>query len=170
MVTAITGLPGTGKSFFAAALASRIHCKHISSDAVRFKLKHLGRYDAQAKMLVYDTMLEQMEKAIKAGENVVLDATFYKRMIRQRFKDKASVDNTPFYFINMEATELVIKERISKHRPDSEADFQDYLIVKNEYEPVTENHLTLHSDQETLSDMLDKALTFINYHDESSRN
>ncbi|WP_432708334.1 AAA family ATPase [Pedobacter sp.] len=165
MVAAITGLPGSGKSTFAKALASRINGRHISSDAMRFKLALYGQYDENAKLAVYDLMLKDMEDALMAGDNVVLDATFYKNSIRERFKETARKFKTPFFLIKIEAAEAVIKERISKRREDSEADFQIYQLIKSEYEPITDNYITLKSDQASLDMLVGQAIDFIEYSD-----
>ena len=163
MVAAVMGLPGSGKTYFARELALKVNARHISSDTVRFNLEKAGTYDEKSKFTVYEVMLELLEEAIKSRENVVLDATFYKEELRQRFEAKAKQLNTPIYFIEVKAAEAVIKERISKRRPDSEADFQVYLKVKDSFDPVLVEHLTLHSDQQKLAEMLDQALIFINY-------
>jgi predicted kinase len=168
MVIAVTGLPGSGKTTFAKALAARINGKHISSDDVRFKKGHRGRYDANTKLRVYDLMMAEMEEALQAGHHVVLDATFYKEAIRRSFKDITTAYNRPFYLIKIEASEAVTKERMAKQRIDSEADFQAYLLVKSEYEPIKEEYLTLYSDRDQLADMVNQALPFIAYCDEKS--
>jgi predicted kinase len=168
MVVVVMGLPGSGKTYFARQLALKVNATHISSDIVRINLEYQGRYDENSKLIVYDVMLQLMEEVIKRKENVVLDATFYKEQIRRRFEVKAKQFNTPIYFIEIKATEAVIKERISKDRPDSEADFHVYLKVKDCFDPVLVEHLTLHSDQQNLSEMLNQALTFIN-HDNARR-
>jgi predicted kinase len=166
MNIAIFGLPGSGKTFLAKELAKRINGLHISSDIVRKELKQRGKYNEKAKFEVYRAMLDLMDAAIKKKQNVVLDATFYKENIRGLFKEKAGEHQTPLYFIEMRAAESVIKERVDKKRPDSEADFEVYLKVKSEFEPLQEDHLVLYPDQEELDKMLDKALAYTNYRDE----
>jgi len=166
MIIAIFGLPGSGKTFFAKQLASRINGIHVSSDAVRNSLKQQTKYNDAAKMEVYQLMLSLLEKGIADRRAVVLDATFYKESIRNLFRKKAQELNTTLYFIEMQADESVIKIRTNEHRQDSEADFGVYLKIKKEFEPLEEDHLVLHTGiEQPESEMLSKALDYINYHD-----
>jgi 23S rRNA maturation mini-RNase III len=65
----------------------------------------------------------------------------------------------------MSASEKVIKKRVSQKRAHSEADFEAYKIVKGAFDPVIDGHLVLHSDEEEISVLLDKAIQHIG-HDE----
>jgi predicted kinase len=166
MIVVIFGLPGSGKTFFAKQLASGISGIHISSDAVRNSLKQKTKYNDVAKMEVYQLMLSLLEKGVAERKAVVLDATFYRKSIRNQFRKKAQQLNTPLYFIEMKADESVIKMRTGARRPDSEADFGVYLKIKKEFEPLEEDHLVLHSGiGHPETEMLSKALDYINYQD-----
>jgi predicted kinase len=166
----VCGLPGSGKSFFAERLASVINGLHISSDTTRQQLQQADKYGDQAKIQVYQEMLKLMEKAIWNKQNTVLDATFYKAMIRNLFKERAGQLNSPLYFIEMRADESTIRDRVSEKRKESEADFKVYLKIKSDFEPLKEEHLVLHSGKEQLNDMLGKALTYITYCNGANRN
>jgi len=162
MNIAIFGLPGSGKTYFASQFASKINALHISSDAVRKDLLQMGHYEEQAKSIVYQTMLQLMVNANKKEQNLVLDATFNKRHIRNLFMEKARELHQQLYFIEIKADESVIRERLRHKRPDSEADFDVYLKIKKEFEQVDEDHLVLNSDKESLDEMLGRALVYIN--------
>jgi len=161
----VFGLPGSGKTYFADRLASKINGLHISSDTVRNHMQQQLKYHDQAKMEVYHKMLKLMEKAISNKQNIVLDATYYKENIRNLFKQKATLLNSKIYFIEIRANKSVIKERLDKKRNESEADFNVYLKIKSTFEPLRERHLILHSDKEGLNEMLNKALVSINFSD-----
>jgi len=166
MNIAIMGLPGSGKTFLAKELAKKINAVIISSDTVRIELKQTGKYDIKTKLEIYHAMLKLMDAAITQKQNVILDATFYKENIRHLFKEKAAEHQCPLYFIEMKAAESIIKERVDKKRPDSEADFEVYLKVKSEFEPLQEAHLVLYPEHEELSNMIEQALAYVNYRDE----
>lgn len=168
MNIAILGLPGSGKTFFAEQLALIIDGTHVSSDALRKNLSQQGKYNDQSKTIVYQQMLDLMEDSIKNQKSVVLDATFCREDIRNLFIKKAALLNSPLYWIEIKAADFVIKYRISKKREDSEADFGLYLKMKSEFEHLTEEHLILYSDLEELESMLDKALNYIHYQDETA--
>ncbi len=162
MIVIVFGLPGSGKSYFARALALRLNGLLISSDAVRRQMNRNGKYDDEAKTAVYLKMLSIMESGIKEHKNVVLDATFYKAGIRRLFKEKATELGEPLNLIEISAAEDTIKTRVASKRTDSEADFGAYLEVKQAFEPLTDSHLVLYSDREALDQMLAAAITYLN--------
>jgi predicted kinase len=170
MIVAVFGLPGSGKTFLAAQLAVRIKGPHISSDIVRQTMFQNGQYDEQSKLEVYQKMFAMAETAHRKQKPVVMDATFFKAQVRQLLQEKAVQWHTPLYFIEVRASEQVIKQRLREKRPDSDADFQVYLTIKQAFEPLNEAHLILYSDTEKLSDMLHKALEYICYTHETGRN
>jgi len=171
MNIAIFGLPGSGKTYFAKQFALKINALHLSSDAVRKDMLQMGHYEEQAKSTVYEAMLQLMEKANKKQQNVVLDATFNKRHIRNLFIEKSRELHHQLYFIEIKADESVIRERLRHQRPDSEADFVVYLKIKEEFEQIEEDHLVLNSDKESLNEMLYKAVVYIkNLSDDTTRN
>jgi len=161
----VFGLPGSGKTYFADKLSSRINGLHISSDTIRQQLQQQDKYREQAKMEVYYKMLKLMEKAIRNKQNTVLDGTFYKAMIRDLFKEKAGLLNSDLYFIEIRSNESTIQERVNSKRKESDADFEVYLKIKSIFEPLSEDHLILYSDRGKPDDMLNKAVAYINYPD-----
>lgn len=161
VIVIVFGLPGSGKSYFARALAAALDCPLISSDAVRQQMQQNGRYDDQTKTAVYQEMLSLMEAGIKEHKSLLLDATFYKAGIRKLFIDKAGELDYPIYFIEIRAADETIKTRLSNKRPDSEADFDVYLKIKPQFEQLTGPHLVLYSDREPLGQMLAKAQTYL---------
>ena len=61
------------------------------------------------------------------------------------------------------ADEEVVKERVTKPREDSEADFRVYQIVKEQFQEITEKHLRLTSTNDNISEMLEKAIDYIDH-------
>jgi predicted kinase len=161
MNIAIFGLPGSGKTYFASQFALKINALHLSSDAIRKDLQQMGHYEEQAKSTVYTAMLELMANANTNQQNVVLDATFHKRHIRDLFIEKSRVLHHEFYYIEIVADESVIRERLHHQRADSEADFDVYLKIKEEFEEVEEDHLVLDSGKVSLIEMLNMAMAYV---------
>src|SRR5690349_10821341 len=85
MVVIISGLPGSGKTFFAKALSKALHGIYINSDTIRETFSDPNRYSRQDKNVVYGMMLNKMLTAMHTGKTVILDATFYKNDFRRRF-------------------------------------------------------------------------------------
>lgn len=160
MIVVVTGLPGSGKSFFASRLATAIHADYISSDKLRKKIIKSRTYSIKEKDLVYDEMLKEMRNGIKQNKNLVLDATFYKRETRNKFKEETT-DAGKIVFIEIIADETLIKKRLQSSREDSEADFTVYKIIQQQWEPIKEEHLILQSTNDNIESMLEKAITYL---------
>lgn len=160
MVIIVMGLPGSGKSYFASRLATAIGAKYISSDSLRKGMIWERTYSAKEKDQVYEKMRDEMLKEVRSKKSVVLDATFYRKEIRRRF---TGVVRSPgeIVFIEVVADESLIKQRVSKPRKDSDADFSVYKIIEAEWEPLEETHLVLRSTNINIEEMLQKALAYL---------
>lgn len=161
MLVLVAGLPGSGKSFFAEKLAEKLMADYINSDKIRKSLGSLGKYSIEDKLAIYQEMLKMAEKCLIKDEDVVADATFHLQSTRQLFFSLADEKTTPLIFFHIVADEELIKERISKPRKDSEADFQVYKKLKQEFEKILEPHLRIKSTQNNISVMLNQALRYI---------
>jgi predicted kinase len=160
MVILVMGLPGSGKSFFASRLAEAIHAEYISSDRLRMDLITNRTYSEKEKELVYNEMLVQMENFIKLNKDVILDATFYKKRIREKFRKKAFETDT-IACIEVIAPEDIIKRRLSHAREFSEADYTVYKAIQSEWDPISEKHLVLRSTDDNIDRMLRKAIRYL---------
>jgi len=165
MITIVFGLPGSGKSHFASWLANLANADYISSDRLRKGIHTAGNYSDQEKMAVYDEMLEQMKASLKENRNLVIDATFYKEAIRKKFVQEAGGADH-IVFIELIADETTISERLKRKRAFSDADFEVYQKIKEQFEPMKQPHLVLHSTNENLPDMLKKAVSYLHINDD----
>ena len=145
MIIIIFGLPGTGKTTIAETLAEKINGKVISSDKVRKDLELEGDYSEEAKELVYNAMITNARR--EEGKYIVLDATFnkdkYRHLLERQF------DNNDLFYVEVTAPEKIIKQRMKKNRKYSEADFDTYLKLMNEFESLKEDHLVINTQEDT---------------------
>ena len=169
MIAIVYGLPGSGKSFFACRFAAKINAAYINSDRVRKKLFISRTYLIKEKLAVYNEMLAQMKEAVKQNKNLVLDATFYNSDIRKKFLDEAK-GAMSICFIEVKAEESVIRKRLQEKRVDSEADFEVYKKVKNQWEPLHQDHLILQSTNDNINEMLYKAAHYLHFKDDKRAN
>jgi predicted kinase len=159
MIVMLMGLPGTGKSTFAKALAHSLGAKHINSDQIRSELGRRGNYKLKSKWLVYQEMALQMLRHMQFGRSVVLDATFSQADWREYFVMLA--DPQPIYLIELTAPESVIENRLQQKRPFTDANYPVYELIKKEYEPEATEHLRLDSSQMQLGKMINQALQYL---------
>lgn len=161
MLIVVCGLPGSGKSYFASHLAKELNAVHLKSDAVRKDLQMMGNYDETIKNQVYEEMIKRAWYQVQNNETVILDATFNQAETREMVKAQAQALHEPLYFIYLKADDAIIYERVSKERPDSEADFRVYQKLKAERDPFEEDHLELDSGRDTVNNMIAKTKTFL---------
>jgi len=157
----IFGLPGSGKTTFAEYVAKSRGALHLNSDIIRDKLGLRGQYDEASKKKVYEAVMEAVEEGITMGHEVIVDATFYLESLRAPFREIAIRKGCQYFWIEIQAVESVIRERVSKKRAYSEADFSVYQQIKEEFEPLKEPHLTMRSDIHTLIEMVQLANDYL---------
>lgn len=163
MIVIVCGLPGSGKSYFASLLASRIKAVYINSDRVRKKLFGHSEYTEEQKLQVYEEMLRQLMEVLKSKKNAVLDATFYKAAFRKKFMD-AIHGMDQYFLIEMKAKQRLIRKRVAQPRAYSEADFKVFKEIKDQWEPIRENHLTLNSTDDNIENMLLETIRYLQLH------
>lgn len=114
----VCGLPASGKSHLASALADRAGAIHLSSDHVRKQLVHLepterGRPEHYREALNHATYAELGRLAaseVADGRGVIVDATFRRKTDRAAFAD-AFADAAPVLFVECRAPRAVLLER-----------------------------------------------------------
>lgn len=160
MIIIVVGLPGSGKSFFAARVAQMLGAVYINSDKVRKELFAVPSYSYKEKMLVYNEMLKRGIQAAEHGKEVVIDATFYKNALRIKFLKEAQKTSRVF-LIEVIADEMIIKERLAQSRKDSDADFKVYRSIKKLWEPINDIHLVLRSTNDNINEMLEETADYL---------
>lgn len=163
MIVALMGLPGSGKSFIASIL-HELGFTWLRTDSIRKELAGIDLtekappevYSQEWTEKVYDILIEKAKELSEKGQNIVLDGSFSKLWQREKllknFKD--------VIFIHAIAREETIKERLLKRTFDvSDADFEVYLKLKQEFEPQ-EGAIEIFTEleREELKDLLKRVL------------
>lgn len=164
----VMGLPGSGKTYFAKALAQEMAALHFNSDRIRKELDSRPGYSSKEKGHIYQVMYDRVCEGLLQGMSVIVDATFSKAVYRTPYLNWTVEHKIPTCMIMLEASERVIRTRVSKKRPDSDADFEVYRSIKDQYEPLTEDHLLLQSDEDSLQLMIRKALDYMKKRNEEA--
>ena len=160
MIVIVLGLPGSGKSYFASRLAEVFQADYINSDQMRKEMFSKRIYSKQEKRAVYDAMLEKMKTVVKLNKDLVIDATFQREDSRQLFMRQLR-GKVEFFFIEITANPHLIRRRLKKERPFSEADFEVYEMTRQQWQAVREPHLSLESTDENIDYMLERAVNYL---------
>ncbi|MDX1940683.1 MAG: ATP-binding protein [Saprospiraceae bacterium] len=158
----IIGLPGTGKTTFAESLAKSLGAVHLNTDIIRDTMGKRGQYDLTTKTSIYEELLKLTEEHLQNKRSVAVDGTFYQKKLRIPFDELAKKYQIPIFWMEIRANEDIIRTRVNKRRAYSEADFEVYLKIKSQYEPLEAPNLELWSDQLELSDMVEQAKNYVN--------
>ncbi|MEO6285360.1 MAG: ATP-binding protein [Dyadobacter sp.] len=161
MIVIVSGLPGSGKSFFASRLAAVTNALYFNSDKIRAERDAKGKYSFKDRLSIYLYIADQTGKAVDKGQHVVVDATFYHHAMRDLFIELAAMHQTPIFMILVEADEALIRERLSKPREFSEADFGVYESLKEQFEKIDMPCLRLKSGTDNIEDMIKQAKEYI---------
>ena len=166
----VFGLSGSGKSFLSSLLHKHFGYEWLRSDVIRKELAGIkpqqsakadfgkGIYTEDMTRRVYEEMVRRAKGLTEGGKKVVLDATFLKRW--QRELVLKNFENPLFIFAW--APEEVIKERLSKRKDVSDADFNIYLKQKEVFEEPEEiDYVKVNTDKspEELIKELEKIIT-----------
>ena len=131
----ITGLPGTGKTTLGKALSKTTGWPHLNTDMIRDEMGLRGQYDESTKARVYEELFHRLKSLLAKGE-VIIDGTFYKRSLQERLAAVVAKSGAEVVWVETSCSEDLIRERTSKKREYSEADYQVYLKIKQNYDPL----------------------------------
>jgi len=138
----VGGLPGTGKSTLAAALADDLGSVLLRSDVIRKQLVGVdptvpapapvgeGLYEPHRTALTYRTLLEQAAAALGRGESVVLDATWSRQRWRAEATAVADAAAADLVQLRCEApTELTRRRLATRAVEGSDASDADQAVA-----------------------------------------
>jgi predicted kinase len=148
------GATGSGKSYLANALASRIGAALLSSDVTRKALmgvesteRHWESYEAgiyapEITQRTYGVLLNEARSWLERGKPVVIDASFLKRDHRSSALRLAFDAGAAFLAIECEADEATIVDRLSERRGDervvSDGRWEIYRSQQEHRDPLDE--------------------------------
>jgi uncharacterized protein len=150
----LMGRVGTGKSSLANAFASETGWPVFSSDVVRKTFAGIPltqRADASQRAAlyapemtdrVYKSLTDSALSHLHRGQNVILDATFSSREVRDRLRRKVGVQLFATVWIEATASESTIRERLQARESSgnviSDAREEDFTNLQNAYEAPDE--------------------------------
>ncbi len=157
----ISGLPGTGKSYFSARLAEKLPAKVLQSDSLRKTLFPKPTYNAAESAHLFKLIHLVIEKLLKKGISIILDATNLSEHHRERLYSIAERLDSKLILVQVIAPPPVVYERLKARmagaNPEdkSDADWKVYQRMKASAQRIRRNHFVVDTSQD-ITPVIDK--------------
>ena len=159
----LTGLPGSGKSHFARALARRYPAAILDSDGLRQVLFENPRHTAKEHGRLFPAMHALMDRLLAHGIPVIVDATNLKEANRRPYYEIADRRGAKVLLVRVWVPARTVRARLSKRTasPDpadrSNANMDVYEAMRKETERIRRPHVSVDASGD-LGPVLDKVL------------
>jgi len=158
---AVSGLPGTGKSYFCSELAERLPFVILESDALRKVLFSSPSYSSPESSRLFRALHLLIERLLKKGISLILDATNLSERYRERLYSIADRLDVRLILVRVEAPPQVVyqrlKTRLEGANPGnkSDADWLVYQRMKPTVQKIRRNHYAVDTSRD-ITPVLDK--------------
>ncbi len=157
----VSGLPGTGKSYFCRQLARRLPSVVLESDALRKTLFAAPGYSPEESARLFRAIRFLVEGLIKRGISVIMDATNLAERYREYFYSIADRLDVKLVLVRVEAPPTLIKERLEARRKNpeekSDASWGVYQKMKESVEKISRRHYVADTSRD-ITPVLDKIM------------
>jgi predicted kinase len=156
---AVSGLPGTGKSYFCSKLAERLPFLILESDALRKTLFPAPSYSRQESSHLFQIIHVLIERLLRKGISLILDATNLSERYREHLYSIAERLDAKLILVRVEAPPQVVQERLKNRLEDSEAKSDAGWVVYQRMKPTVQkihrNHYVVDTSRD-IAPVLDK--------------
>jgi predicted kinase len=158
---AVSGLPGTGKSYFCNKLAERLPFIILESDVLRKTLFPSPSYSPEESARLFRALHHLIEGLLKKGFSLILDATNLSERNRERLYNIADRLEVKLVLVRVEAPPGVVYERLKARvgganaQDKSDADWSVYQKMKPAVDRISRNHYAVDTSRD-ITPVLDK--------------
>lgn len=162
----VSGLPGTGKSFFCGRLAEKASFLIIESDAMRKVLFPAPSYSADESARLFMGLHGLVQELLQRGIPIIFDATNLVEHHRERLYRIADKTRAKLVLVSVEAPPEVVYQRLQKRQNDSDpdgksdADWNIYQRMKPAAGKIQRSHLVVDTER-NITPVIDKILRLI---------
>ena len=160
---AVSGLPGTGKSYFCTKLVERLPSVILESDALRKALFPSPSYSPAESSRLFRALHLLIERLLKQGISLILDATNLSERYRERLYNIADRLDARLILVRVEAPPEVVYERLKTRQvganpgDKSDADWAVYQRMKPSVQKISRNHYAVDTSKD-ITPVLDKVV------------
>ncbi len=155
----VSGLPGTGKSYFCSQLAERLPVIILESDALRKTLFSSPGYSSQESLRLFRACHLLIERLLKKGVSLIFDATNLSERYREYLYSIAERLDVKLVLVRVEAPPGVVYERLKARQENSEtksdADWKVYQRMKPSVQKIRRNYYAVDTSRD-ITPVIDK--------------
>jgi hypothetical protein len=150
----VSGLPGTGKSFFCRKLAERLPFSILESDAMRKLLFPSPSYTPKESARLFHACHRLIEELLGRGIPLILDATNLSERHRERLYRIADRVKARLIMVRVEAPSAVVRQRLEARvnaanpEDNSEADWRVYQRMKSAVQRIQRQHFAVDTSRD----------------------
>lgn len=147
----VSGLPGSGKSYFSRRVSERVPIIIVETDAMRKVLFSSPIYSAAESSRLFKACHALIEGLLRKGNSVLFDATNLVEHNREHLYAIADKSDAKLIIVRVEAPLAVVSERLRKREngdtdisvDNSTADLSVYRRMVKSVEPIRRNHFAV---------------------------
>jgi len=155
----VSGLPGTGKSYFCNRLAERLPSVVLESDVLRKSLFSSPSYSLKESSQLFRAIHRLIERLLAKGIPLILDATNLSERNREYLYSIAERLDVRLVLVRVEAPPEVVRQRLEARRGNSEnksdADWAIYQKMKFAVQRIRRNHYAVDTSRD-ITPVVDK--------------
>ncbi|MFB0559105.1 MAG: AAA family ATPase [Dehalococcoidales bacterium] len=157
----VSGLPGTGKTYFCSRLAERLPFVVLESDALRKALFSSPDYSSQESSHLFRAIHLLIERLLKKGVSLILDATNLSEQHREYLYSIADHLDVKLILVRVEAPPEVVRERLETRLENSQnksdAGWAVYQRMKPSVQKISRKHYAVDTSRD-ITPVLDKII------------
>ena len=150
----VSGLPGSGKSYFSRRLAERLPLSIIESDTMRQLLAPKPNYSQSESERLFRACHALIDELLRKGISVIFDATNLIERNREELYRIVDSAEAKLIIVRLEAPPELVRQRMARRQtgidPDdkSEADWQVYKKMSITAERIRRNHFAVDTSKD----------------------
>jgi uncharacterized protein len=156
---AVSGLPGTGKSYLCRRLVKNLPAVLLESDALRKALFASPDYSSEESNHLFRDIHLLVERLLMKGIPVILDATNLSEKNREYLYGIADRLKVKLTLVRVSAPLELVRQRLQARQADptnkSDADWNIYRRMQPTEEEIRRKHYTVDTSQD-ISSIIDK--------------
>ena len=163
LLVAMCGLPGTGKSYFAAKLTERLPFLILETDRLRKVLGERPKYTTGEHRRVFNSCYHLINHYLINGYSVLFDATNLNEEFRFYLYDISKSTGAPLALVHATAPQDTVRRRLKERKSNrhantySDAGWLIYTRMIPVEEPVERDHYALDTSK-NINPVLDRVV------------